>query len=149
MDLVSLTAHAAVVIATVAMVLAAAGLHYEGLNYLARRLSRREGPRRPRVLYAVLGALVLHVVEIWLFGLGAWGLLQFESVGHLVGSQRQSLLDVVYLSATTYSTLGFGDLVPVGPIRFVIGTEALLGLVMITWSASFTFLEMERNWRER
>jgi hypothetical protein len=27
------------------------------------------------------------------------------------------------------------------------GTEALAGLVLITWSASFTYLEMERYWR--
>jgi hypothetical protein len=26
------------------------------------------------------------------------------------------------------------------------GLEALTGLVMITWSASFTFLEMQRDW---
>ncbi len=34
-----------------------------------------------------------------------------------------------------------------GPIRFIGGTMALTGLVLITWSASFTFLEMERFWR--
>ncbi|MBD8527598.1 two pore domain potassium channel family protein [Pseudoxanthomonas sp. CAU 1598] len=142
-------AHTAVVLATAVLVLAAAGIHYEGLNYLARRLSRREGPRRPRVLYAVLGALLLHIAEIWMFGFGIWGLLHFDAIGYLQGSAHHSVLEAVYLSATTYSTLGFGDLVPVGPIRFVIGTEALLGLLMITWSASFTYLEMERNWRER
>jgi hypothetical protein len=27
--------------------------------------------------------------------------------------------------------------------------EALTGLVMITWSASFTFLEMQRDWPSR
>jgi hypothetical protein len=42
--------------------------------------------------------------------------------------------------------VGFGDLVPHGAIRFMTGMEALTGLVMITWSASFTFLEMQRDW---
>jgi hypothetical protein len=46
-----------------------------------------------------------------------------------------------------YTTVGFGDVSPVGPIRFLAGTSALTGFVMITWSASFTFLEMERFWR--
>jgi hypothetical protein len=50
------------------------------------------------------------------------------------------------LSAMTYTTVGFGDVVPVGAIRFVAGLEALTGLVMITWSASYTFLEMQRDW---
>ena len=43
---------------------------------------------------------------------------------------------------------GFGDVAPVGPIRFMAGTMALTGFVMITWSASFTYLEMARFWRK-
>jgi hypothetical protein len=27
------------------------------------------------------------------------------------------------------------------------GTEALTGFLLITWSASFTFLEMQRFWK--
>ncbi|MBM3373365.1 MAG: two pore domain potassium channel family protein, partial [Betaproteobacteria bacterium] len=45
--------------------------------------------------------------------------------------------------------VGFGDVVPVGTIRFVAGMEALTGFLMIGWSASFTYLEMERFWRDR
>ena len=33
---------------------------------------------------------------------------------------------------------------PVGAIRFLVGTEALTGFVLVTWSASFTFVEMQR-----
>ena len=47
----------------------------------------------------------------------------------------------------TFSTVGFGDIAPVGPIRFTSATEALCGFVLITWSASFTYLEMEKFWR--
>jgi hypothetical protein len=57
------------------------------------------------------------------------------------------VFDVIYFSAITFTTVGFGDLSPVGPIRFLSGTEALTGFVLITWSASFTYLEMERFWR--
>jgi hypothetical protein len=31
-------------------------------------------------------------------------------------------------------------------VRFLAGMEALSGFVLITWSASFTFLEMQRYW---
>jgi hypothetical protein len=57
------------------------------------------------------------------------------------------LLDSVYFSAVCYTTLGLGDIVPTGAIRFLVGTESLTGFVLITWSASFTFVEMERYWR--
>jgi hypothetical protein len=32
-------------------------------------------------------------------------------------------------------------------MRLLAGIEALVGLLMISWSASFTFLEMHRDWR--
>ena len=35
----------------------------------------------------------------------------------------------------------------IGTIRFLAGTEALSGCVLVTWSAAFTFVEMQRFWR--
>jgi hypothetical protein len=142
-------ANATVVLATLATVSAAVMLHYEGLSWLSRGLARLEAPRRRRVLYAIMGVLSLHVTGIWLFGLVLWGLLSWPACGSLHGTLNASLLDTVYLSAMTYTTVGFGDLAPVGPVRFLSGTEALTGFVLITWSASFTYLEMERYWRQR
>ena len=70
-------------------------------------------------------------------------------MGHITGADSFKLLDSVYVSATTYSTLGYGDLVPHGPVRFLLGTEALVGFVLITWSASFAYLEMGHYWGNR
>lgn len=67
----------------------------------------------------------------------------------MAGAPSAGLLDTVYLSAMTFSTVGFGDVAPAGPIRFIAGTEAVLGLFLIAWSATFTYYEMERNWRGR
>jgi hypothetical protein len=58
-----------------------------------------------------------------------------------------SLLDYVYFSAVIFSTLGLGDLVPSGSIRFMVGTEAVSGFILISWSAAFTYLEMQRYWK--
>jgi len=52
----------------------------------------------------------------------------------------------MYFSAETYTSLGFGDITPVGPIRLLAGIEALNGLLLIGWSASFTYIAMERFW---
>jgi Ion channel len=130
-------ANALVVLVTAISVSLAVLVHYEGLSLLSRWLSaRHESHRRRKVLYGIFGVLALHVAEIWVFGAAIWGLLM-------------SLLDAVYMSAVTYTTVGFGDLAPIGPIRFIAGTVALTGFVLITWSASFTYLEMTRDWRER
>jgi hypothetical protein len=57
------------------------------------------------------------------------------------------LLDAVYLSTATFTTVGYGDLIPQGPLRLLLGIESLSGFLLVTWSASFTYLEMQRNWR--
>ena len=138
-----------VVIATAATVAIVVLLHYEGLRWLSTRLSALGGVRRRKVLLGVYGLVLLHVAEIWMFGLCIWGLLQMEHAGDIVGAPAAGLLDCIYLSATTFATVGFGDLVPVGPVRLVTGTEALSGFILITWSASFLYLEMQEFWRKR
>jgi hypothetical protein len=57
------------------------------------------------------------------------------------------VLDYVYLSFVTYTTVGYGDLVASGYLRYLTGVEALVGLILITWSASFLFIEMGKYWR--
>ena len=138
--------NAAVVVATLAAISLCVLLHYEGLLFTSSGLARLGGPPRIKVLYAIGSVLVLHVIEIWIFGLTLWLLLRMPESGQL-GPGALHLFDYIYFSAATYTTVGFGDLAPVGPIRFLAGTEGLAGFVLITWSASFTYLEMERFWR--
>jgi hypothetical protein len=38
----------------------------------------------------------------------------------------------------------FSDLFPHGPLRIVAGIETLNGFILIGWSASFTYLSMEK-----
>ena len=136
-----------VVLLTMLAVGMTVGLHYEGLNWLARRLTHKGHARRRRVLYGVIGALLLHIAEIWMFGMAYWLCLAFPGAGGITGAHESGLLDTVYLSAMTFSTVGFGDVSPHGAIRFIAGTEAVLGLFLIAWSATFTYYEMAQNWR--
>lgn len=139
--------HITVVLATVSIVFACVLLHYEVFTWLTRVLAGLHLQiRRRRILLLILGLLVLHVAEIWLFGIGYFALLHEPGIGEIKGSGGR-LLDLVYFSAVVYTTLGLGDLVPSGAIRFMTGMEALTGFVLITWSASFTFLEMQKFWR--
>ncbi|MFM6988803.1 MAG: ion channel [Arenimonas sp.] len=138
-----------VVAATFAAVAMAVLVHYEGLSFISGRLARRrEHYSRRKVLYAIFGVLGLHVIEIWILGITLWALLHYPGAGSAVGMPVVNLLDCIYLSAESFSTVGFGDIAPQGPIRFLAGTTSLTGFVLITWSASFTYLEMERFWRK-
>jgi hypothetical protein len=136
----------AVVGATGCAVLACILLHYEALDWLTRALlTMHTRVRRRRILLMMFGLLTLHVAEIWIFGVGYFYMASAPELSSVVGAQN-TLLDMVYFSAVVYSTLGLGDLLPTGAIRFMAGTEALTGFLLISWSASFTFLEMQRFW---
>lgn len=135
------------VLATFAIISLVIGLHYEVLRACIRFLPSVSHQRRRRVVVLIFVILITHAAEIWLFAFGYYGLLRFDSFGTIAGDvEIVDLVDHAYFSGMVYTTVGFGDVVPVGPIRFMAGMEALTGLVMITWSASFTFLEMQRDW---
>jgi hypothetical protein len=140
-------ANATVIAATVTAVLLSVLVHYEGLVITQRRIARERLRRRLKVLHAVSLLILLHVVEVWVFGMFFYLLLLWPDCGRLVGQDTIHFLDHIYFSAMCYTTVGFGDISPLGPIRLLAATEALTGLVLITWSASFTYLEMERFWR--
>ena len=53
---------------------------------------------------------------------------------------------IAFFSFTTPTALGFGDIEPTGNLRYLTGIESLTGLVLITWTASFLFVEMQRYW---
>lgn len=123
-------------------------IHYETLYQLARQLPRIQVRPRYKVLWGVFVILLAHVAEIWLFALACFGLLHLPGMGTLSGNvaAAPSLLDCSYFSFVTFTTVGYGDIVAAGPIRYLMGMEALSGFVLVTWSASFLFLEMQKYW---
>jgi len=141
--------HIIATLATMLIVILAVLSHYEGLRYFTNWMTNTRLRPRLRIVLMIYGLLLLHMLEIWLFGIGYWVLANNVGYGLVVGLTDTSVLvDYVYFSATVYSTLGFGDLLPTGPLRFMVGVESVTGLLLITWSASFTYLEMIQYWRK-
>ena len=121
-------------------------LHYEVLRGLSTALPSLPVAGRAKLLVVILAAFVAHGVEIAMYGAALFVLVTWLGAGILSGSPTGSLTSFLYFSAETYTSLGFGDLTPVGPVRLLAGTEALNGLLLIGWSASFAHLAMERYW---
>lgn len=128
------------VIATVVMI------HYEFLYRFTTFMPKMKIRHRFRIVFGVFAALTAHTVEVWIFAAGYYLMHNGEGWGSLQGNFGGSLLDCVYFSLTSYTTLGFGDIAPTGNLRFLAGFESLTGLVLITWSASFLYLQMTRYW---
>lgn len=123
-------------------------IHYEMLRLLSIVIPRLRIKHRLRVLIGVFGTICAHVVEVCLFGLAFYWMARSGGFGELSGNFDGSLLDSIYFSFTNYTTVGYGDIEPQGSLRFLAGIEALTGLSLITWSASFMFMEMTQFWNE-
>lgn len=125
-------------------------IHFYTLRACNRALMHmRAANLRAGALVAVLVAFTSHLAQIALFA-GAYELLIVAGYGQLSGllpaMPHTAPFTLAYFSIETYTSLGFGDLLPGGALRLVAGIEALVGLLMIGWTASFTYLEMSRHW---
>jgi hypothetical protein len=124
-------------------------IHYEFLYQFTVIMPRLRVRYRFRILLGVFAALTAHIIEVLLFGLAYFLMHHRGHWGSLQGNYEHTLFDSMYFSFTAYTTLGLGDIEPVGILRFLVGLESLTGFVLITWTASFLYLEMSRYWSSR
>ncbi len=131
----------------VVMVVLTVLVHYESLrlisDYLLPRL--RMHPRQ-QMVFMMLGVFAAHTLEVWLFSACLAVMDGYPLFGEFLGNKEGNLVDYIHYSAVTYTSLGLGDLYPSGNFRLLTGVEALVGLLMIGWSASFTYIAMVRFW---
>ena len=87
-----------------------------------------------------------HLIQISLFA------LYYQYVFHthpemnfFEGNLKGTFLDFFYYSANCYTTLGTGDIFANGAMRITSGLEALIGLVLIAWTASFKLNYLFKN----
>jgi len=140
---------AAVVLAFVSAIIHAFGL-LALLYWQTRQWPKIEADFRPRrnlpVFLALFGViLILHLIEI-----GVWAGVYFWQ--HCLPDFETSL----YFSATTYTTLGYGDVVLPRPWRLAGVLESLTGVLLLGWSAAFFFTVVSRffdlrirHWRQQ
>lgn len=131
------------------VVMIAVTVHYEFLSNLAKLMPKLNIAPRLRILLGVIGALIAHSIEVWIFAVTYFWMNGKDGWGYLEGNFDGSFWDCVYFSFTTYTTLGFGDIAPRGDLRYLTGIESLTGLVLVTWTASFLFIEMQHYWNSR
>jgi len=81
---------------------------------------------RFRIIFGVFSALIAHAIEIWIFALAYYFMNKSVDWGSLQGN--------------------FGGIAPIKHLRYLTGIESLTGLVLITWTASFLYFEMQHYW---
>ncbi|MEO1406653.1 MAG: potassium channel family protein [Pseudomonadota bacterium] len=110
-------------------------IHFLGLTWLSSFL--RGSGRAPSnltsvvlqglsILFVVLMLFALHSAEVWLY-----------ACAYLILGEFNNLVDAVYFSASTFTTVGYGDLL-VGPDwRLLAALESMNGFLLIGWSTAF------------
>jgi hypothetical protein len=140
---------AAALIALVICVVACIVIHLYVLRFLWHavwpRVRNRSGIG---MAVMVLGCIVGHILEIALFAVGIYFIANQHEDSKLVVSQLEYRhLEIWYYSAAFYTSLG-ADKPATAGLRVFTACEALVGLILITWTASFLFLLMEHTWNK-
>ncbi len=122
---------------TVALIfiIATTAIHAIGLSALFRwfvafEIIKLEQLRHHHIIIAsiviVLGLFTLHGVQIWLYA------LFYRAVGAFT-----TMEEALYFSASTFTTVGFGDLVLTKDWRVLASIESANGFLLIGWSTAF------------
>ena len=96
------------------------------------------------ILFVVLGLVLVHTVEVWLYALA------YLAVGALHEFEA-----ALYFSTTSFTTIGYGDVVLDHKWRLVGAIEGANGLLLFGWSTAFLFSVisrmrvLEHDWLER
>ena len=95
------------------------------------------------ILTVVLGLMLIHTIEVWLYA-GC-----YLALGAL-----HDLETAVYFSTTSFTTIGYGDIVLDQKWRLVGAIEGANGLLLFGWSTAFLFSvtarmrTLEHDWLE-
>lgn len=133
-----------IVLITVFAVAFSIGLHYTALLSTTKLLEHFHGTHPASIVLALFLAVIAHLFEILIFAI-AWQIM-FSMNLITFSIDSPTFLDLVYFSGTTYTTIGYGDIILTGNGRIMAVVEGVMGLVLIAWTASFTYYEMNRKW---
>ncbi|MBX3479519.1 MAG: potassium transporter Kef [Caulobacter sp.] len=122
-------------------------IHFRALRMLSHWQGRVDLSRNVKVLTIIFGLIAAHALEALLFSIGYGFGVHALKLGTFVGQGPINTAQLFYFSIETYTTQGVGDVYLTGPLRLVASLEPLVGLILIGWSTSFTFLIMGIDWR--
>ena len=125
-------------------VVLAIGVHFTTLLLSTKIIGQFHGAHPGSIVLALSLAIIAHLFEILIFAIAlhimlSHGLIEFSI-------ESPTFLDIFYFSGTTYTTVGYGDIVLIDDGRLLAVIESVMGLVLIAWTASFTYYEMNRKW---
>ncbi|KKL04424.1 hypothetical protein LCGC14_2616180, partial [marine sediment metagenome] len=121
-------------------------VHCTMLRWASNRLGRNDLSVLPALLLAMTVAMTAHAIDALIYAGGFWAAIHWLAIGDLKppkpADPAVGWMDIYYFSLVNLTTLGRGDLVPTGHLRFMAGMEAAQGFLIITASGSYIFQVM-------
>jgi hypothetical protein len=140
-------------IVSAAMITLTVVIHMVGLLGLMAFLQARSPRLRPFhsrlgqagfIILTVLGLVAIHGLEMWLY-----------AALYMVLGVFTDMEEALYFSISTFTTVGFGELVIEGRWRILGALESFNGFLLIGWSTAFMvsvisrIRTMEMDWLDR
>ncbi len=101
-------------------------------DHLETRTTKSLVPSTLKLAVFVLWLFLATVIEVWI-----WAIL------YLVLGAHGTLEEAVYFSTSTFTTLGFGDIVLDEEWRVLSSFEAANGLLMFGWTTALVFAAVQ------
>jgi hypothetical protein len=134
----------AILLAAIAL-LGTTAFHYEVISVVDGRLRLTRRSIRLALPGVIVTVVLAHLIEIAFYAMIFAAAAGPLALGGFVSAQPMSADDYFYFTAQTYSTLGYGDVVPTGRVRILAGIAPLNGLLLLAWSGSFLYNAVHRR----
>jgi len=118
-------------------------IHAMGIAVLLRRLMRLPLPTSAWLIKRLLLRIIWWLVLLHLAEISTWGLFYLWR-GCLPDAET-----AFYFSASTYTTLGYGDVLLAKPWRLLGPVESLMGVLMCGLSTGYFFVVLSRIYQSR
>lgn len=121
-------------------------IHAVVLDYLMQMLERyapgifRKFPKLwkiPMLTLTVLGVFIAHIAQIWLW-----------AIFYLAVNALPNFEEALYFSTSTFTTVGFGDIVLDKSWRLLSSFQSANGFILFGWSTAFIFEVMSKLYKE-
>lgn len=121
-------------------------IHALALDVLIRWIDRSANSMRlmfkhqwkvPMITVAVLGIFCAHIVQIWV-----WALF------YLYVNALPDIESALYFSTSTFTTVGFGDIILDENWRLVSSFQSANGFILFGWSTAFIFEVMSKLYED-
>lgn len=90
------------------------------------------------MVFIVLGIFFTHTIEAWIWAIFYW-----------VFAGVNPLMQAIYFSTVTYTTLGYGDIVLTEEWQLLSSMQAVDGIIMFGWSTAFLVTVRSDFWSRR